>query len=234
MKGRNWFWGAFFVVAAVLLVASQLGSFVQIGFWSVIATIALVALFAKSIAKRNFLGILLSGALLYIIYQGPLHLLYISPWLLLLAAVLASIGLSMLFKKKPPARPPVYGGVQVMSQTYENDDGNNPQAKVSFGAATKYLRAGSLESGQFEVSFGELEVFFDQVALNPGGAQIFVNCSFGSIKLFVPRYWQVIDRTQSTIGGVNNTNSFPPSEQPTPTIVLTGNVTLGEVEVVYV
>ena len=37
MKNRNWFWGFFFLLSAVFVIASQIGSFGQIGFISILA-----------------------------------------------------------------------------------------------------------------------------------------------------------------------------------------------------
>jgi tellurite resistance protein TehA-like permease len=59
MKKRNIFWGIFFVVATVLLIASQLGSFMEIGFWSLLGTILLIAIIIQSCIYRVFFGILM-------------------------------------------------------------------------------------------------------------------------------------------------------------------------------
>lgn len=236
MKGRNWFWGIFFLAAAVLLVASQVGSFVHIGFWSILATVLLVAIVIQSIVKRNIFGVVMPVAVLYIIYQKPLDLLYIAPWLLLLAALFASIGLGMLFRKKPP-KPVWHEEVaqlpRAVGSTTQAGDDDNPYAKVSFSSASKYLHSTNLSSAQFIVSFGELDVFFDQVRLSPTGAKIYVDCSFGTLKLYVPREWHVVDHTYAMLGEVNARNRRADGEDLAQVLELTGNVQLGSVEVAY-
>lgn len=243
MKRRNWFWGIFLILAAVLIVAGQFGSFGEIGFWSILATIALVALIIRNLARLSFPGILIPASLLYMIYQEPLHLMYISPWLLILAAILASTGLSMLFRKRP--KPVQYynsythieEGSNVNppeAQVYESGNDNNPYAKVSFGAVTKYLHADNLQGGQFYTSFGSMEVYFDGVQVNPQGAALFLDCSFGAIKLYVPKHWRVLDEMNATLGGVDNDTFLATTSPDSPEVHLTGNVLLGAIEVQYI
>jgi membrane protein implicated in regulation of membrane protease activity len=229
MKHGNWFWGIFFVAAAVLIIASQVTSFARIGFWTIAAAVLLAAVFFQSLVRLNYFGVFISLALGYILFQLPLHLVYISPWLLLLAAVLLAIGFHTIFRTRPKnaaVRRRAAGGSGDY-RTVEDIDDNNPYVKVSFGASSKYLHADALRGGQFYCNFGALEVYFDQVHLAPEGAEIFVDCSFGEIKLFFPRSWQVEEKLHSGIGGVTSSFRGKPAAEGAPQITVTGNVSLG-------
>lgn len=235
MKNRNWFWGVFFILAAVFVVASQVMSLGHISFLSLLGTVLLLALFIHSLIRLEFFGIFLPVALLYMIYEKPLMLPHISVWILILAAVFLSIGFSSLFhsrihKKWCCGREEW----QHSKQTVENIDDNNPVAKVSFGSSSKYLHSDCLKSGQFSVSFGNLEVFFDQATIAPEGAEIFVDCSFGAIKLYVPRHWRVIDNIHTGLGGVENDTRLASPAPEAPKLTLAGNVQLGGVEIHYI
>lgn len=234
MKNRNWFWGYFFLLSAVFVIASQIGSFGQIGFISILATVLLTALIIHSAADRNYFGIFVPLAFLYMIYRQPLHLIEISLWLLILAAVFASMGFSFLFRSHPKSKMYWHDDFEHAHQTVENIDDNNPYAKVSFGASSKYLHGDCLKSGQFFVSFGALELFFDQAQLSPDGAELFLDCSFGAIKLFVPRHWRVIDSLHASLGGVDNDIRLSQPAENAPQLTLTGNVQLGGVEIHYI
>ena len=100
-KHNNWFWGIFFVLAAVFVVVSQVTSFTTIGFWSILAAVVLAAICIQSLVHLNYFGVFLPLALAYIIFQNPLSLYAISPWLLILAAVLLSIGFHTIFRRRP-------------------------------------------------------------------------------------------------------------------------------------
>ncbi|HAN20874.1 MAG: hypothetical protein A2Y15_04670 [Clostridiales bacterium GWF2_36_10] len=234
MKNKNWFWGFFFLLAAVFVVASQTDSFGEIGFLSIIATILLVSLFIHSLIKLNFFGVFLPLAFLYMIYWQPLDLIEISNWVLILTSILISISFSILFNVHPKKVEHWHCGNKNFNQTTENIDDNNPQTKVSFGASSKYLHADCLKSGQFTVSFGALEVFFDQAQLSPDGAEIFLDCSFGSITLYVPKHWKVKESINASLGGVENNMRHSQPTENAPVLTLKGNVRLGGIEIKYI
>lgn len=235
MKKRhnNWFWGVFFVLAAIVIIASQVTSFAVLGFWSILAAVLLAAVFIQSLIHLNFFGVFLSLALGYILFQYPLELYIISPWLLILAAVLLSIGFHSIFRSRPKSsaspnrRDDNY-------RTIEDVDDNNPYIKVSFGSASKYLHGDCLKGGQFYCSFGALELYFDQVTPDPSGAEVFLDCHCGSITLFVPRTWRIVDKLHSSLGSVKDEASRAAPGDNAPVITLTGDVSLGSVEIQYV
>ena len=239
MKHNNWFWGIFFVLAAIFVIASQVTSFTVIGFWPIAATVLLAAIFIQSLIKLNFFGVFLSLALAYMIYQHTLGWYIISPWLLILAAILVSTGFHIIFGRQTKCRYEdrhdghVDRFVDDGHRTMEDVDGNNPYVKLSFGSSSKYIHADALKSGQFTCSFGALSVYFDQAQLDPDGAEIYLDCSFGEIKLYCPREWKIVDKLKASLGGVRNdlrSGSAPDS----PTVVLTGGTSLGSIEILYI
>lgn len=233
MKRNNWFWGIFFVAAAVFVIASQVTSFAAIGFWSIVAAVLLAAVFIQSLIRLNYFGIFLPLALAYLIFQHPLGLIAISGWLLVLAAVLLSIGFSSIFSSRPlwtkhPRRDAGYAHV------VGSDDDNNPSVKASFNSICEYFHSNALKTAELSASFASLEVYFDEVQLDPEGAEIYLNCSFGSIELYFPKNWRVVDRLQCSLGGVENDQRRNIPGDDSPRVLLTGNVSFGGVEIHYV
>lgn len=247
MKNRNWFWGLFLILAAVFAVGSQFGAFSTINFWTVAATVLLAALLIEGIITLNYFGILAPAAILYAIYYGFFNWPEISVWLLLLAAFLASAGLEVLFGRRKrwhdrcwhdwhghsDGHSDGHGGESFVSNTEDIDD-DNPSAKISFGSSGKYLHSSALKSGQFFVSFGELDVYFDQVQLSPEGAEVFAECSFGEMKLFIPRSWQVTDNLRTSLGSVKNDLRRQAAEPGAPHLTLNGSVSFGNIEIHYI
>jgi predicted membrane protein len=232
-KHNNWFWGVFFVLAAVFVVVSQVMPMAQIGFWSILAGVLLAAAFIQSLVHLNYFGVFITLAAGYWIFMQPLHLFYISPWLLFLAALLLSIGFHSMFQRQAKHRYDQShdGGA---ARTVEDIDDNNPYVKVTFGSTSKYLHGDSLKTGQFYCSFGELEIYFDQARLDPTGAEIFLNCSCGSVTLYVPRNWRVVDKLHSSLGSVKDELRRANPDPDAPVLTLTGSISLGAVEVQYV
>ena len=232
MRNKNWFWGVFFLLAAVFVIGSQIGGTLgQLGVWNILATILLVSLVIRSLIDRNFFSIFLSLVFLYMIYRGPLQLPYISVWLLLAAAVLAGVGCNLLFGTCPIMRR--HRAAQERPEGETIDD-NRPYARASFSSSSQYLHADHLEGGRFIASFGSLDVYFDQAKVSPEGAEIFLDCSFGEIKLYVPRSWRVEDNLHVNLGNVeNDTRQAQPAEDA-PRLTLYGDVRMGNVEVKYI
>ena len=235
MKKRNWFWGIFFILAGVFVIATQTGSFAHIDFFSVAATVLLAAVFIASIPDRNFFGMILPLSLLYIIYQVPLHFPLVGPWLVILAGILLSTGLSIIFGSHHHHHWDCKGhGAEYARHISETSDDNNPSASVSFGSTATYLHGDCVTGGQFSCSFGSLEIFFDQARLSPEGATAVLDCSFGAIKIYVPKGWKVIDSIHASLGGVNNDERFSQPATDAPRLTLTGGVQFGAVEIHYV
>ena len=240
MKHNNWYWGIFFVLAAVFVIASQVTSFTFISFWTIAATVLLAAIFIQSLIKLNFFGTFLSVALAYMLYQHPLDLYVISPWLLILAAVLLSIGFHIIFSRRTKCqyenRQRCRNGHRHEDEyrTIEDVDGNNPRVKLSFGSSVKYIHAEALSGGQFACSLGTLSVYFDQAQLSPGGAEIYIDCSLAEIKLYFPKDWNVIDKLSASLGSVQNDMRPLSGDDSIPAVTLTGSVSLGSVEILSV
>jgi hypothetical protein len=105
---------------------------------------------------------------------------------------------------------------------------------VNFGAVSRRLLADSLETVRLHCNFGALEIYFDHAELSGNGATVDLDCSFGAIKLLIPKHWRVIDNLNCTLGGVDADKKFPGLAENAPRLTLTGNVSLGGVEVRYI
>jgi hypothetical protein len=234
MKNRNWFLGLFFLLSAIYVIASQIWSFEKIGIMSILATIFLVTLGICSLINRNYFGIFIPLSVIYMIYREPLMLIYISPWLLILSAVLISISFSLLFQKHPKRTTLSHYGAKHISQIFENNDDNNPYAKVMLSSTSKYLHSECLQGGYFISYLGVLEVYFDQVQLSIDGAKLFINCNLGSINLYIPRHWNVIDNIHLNLGVVSYSTEHTKLSENAPQLTLTGDVVLGDVNIFYI
>lgn len=238
MRYRNWFWGVFFLAAAIFVIASQAGAFAGIGFWSIAATVLLAAVFISSLTDLNFFGLFLSLALLYLIYQHPFHLIVFSFWQLILAAVFASIGFSMIFHSRRHRHWDWHGccggGNDSWQESKENISGNDVFVKTSFCESCKYLHSDSLQTARLSSSFGKLSVYFDQVRLSPEGAEARINASFGEMILYVPKEWRVVDKVHAAFGAVSSDERAPQPDADAPALTLTGSVSFGSLQIRYV
>lgn len=243
MKTNKILWGLFFIAAAALIVLSQLGFSTGISLWGLLITVILLPVIVFGLARRNFANFFFGIAFLLIVYQHPLGIERLVPWTVLAAALLLSIGFSIIFKPKYFPFHHHHNHLDddwsnhTSSAEYSNTsehvdiDGSEVKCSVSLAGSVKYLHSDSLQKGNFKCSLGYLKVYFDNVELHPNGADIYVDCSLGSMELFVPRNWPVMLDVDTSLGSVNET---PRRAAPTgPALRVNGRVSMGTLEIKY-
>lgn len=272
VKANKIFWGIFLLLAAVFLVVSQMGLVEGVGVLSILFAIFWVAQFIEGLVKRSFGRMLFSLAFLCIIFDEQLGIEAITPWTVLGAALLGTIGLNMIFRKRwhkqfhyetnwchggkkysGTGAAFVDGEAEILEEESqerqssfgaqaEGDSQGSAQAnrtgdsrfffETSFGAAAKFINTNNFEFASLECSFGALKVYFDNAVIQNGKAAIDVDVSFGSVELYIPRSWNLVDETSAAFGSVKEKNRNRPAG--TTSVTLTGDVSFGGVEIVYI
>ncbi len=238
MKGEKIFWGIFFILAGVFLVIGQLGMLASVGTFKIICTIFLVAIIIKSIPKLNFTGILFPLAFICILFDKQLGLTDITPWTVLGAALLGSIGFSILFHKHyhkmwhdrmSHKKTDFEEGFE---RVENGEDGNNIYCKSNFGSTIKYVNSDDFQYANLESSFGAMKVYFDNAIIQKGNATIELQVSFGGVELFIPKEWNVICQSSVSFGAIEEKNKN--SSTGSPTVTLTGEVSFAGVTIIYI
>ena len=205
MKSSKIFWGIFFILAAVYVIVSQFGILPDVGVFSVLLTVFLLWVFVEGIRHVNFFEILVSAACICIIYDEPLGITKLTPWPVLGAAVLASIGLSMIFQGKKKYKKSVYiggtSGAGVSSS--EQCSGQNIRCENNFGSAIRYISSDDFRNAQVENNFGSLSVYFDNAIVQEGSAVINIENNFGETNLYIPKEWKVQNNLERSFGSIN-------------------------------
>lgn len=239
-KSNNVFWGVFLVLGGVVILLSQLLRPKFLGLWTIAAAVLLIGLLIMSISQRNMSGASFSGAFLYWVLQRPLHLPHISLVLLVLVALLVGWGLSLLVRKNPPPVPqngatPHYGpGPRPQATNVQGGSEDYPIVRVQFSGQAHYVHSRNFTGGQFFSSFGSLDVYFSDAVPASSDMQVYVDCNFGEIKLYVPRHWQVMHTVYSSMGDIKMDTSQQQVAENPPVLHLTGNVSMGAIRVLFV
>lgn len=97
--------GIIFIVLALWVVVNNLGLLPSISLFKVVETLILACIIIRGIMGRNFYEIFIPLACLGIIYDKQLNLTSLTPWPLLLASLLLSIGLDMIVGEKNNTPP---------------------------------------------------------------------------------------------------------------------------------
>ncbi|WP_035287766.1 MULTISPECIES: membrane protein [Clostridiaceae] len=232
MKKDGIFWGLIFILGGVLLIINKLGYFPDVNVFSLLLTIFLVVVIVKSLFTLNFSGILFPIAFICIIYDKQLGITKITPWTVLLAAALGSIGLSMIFHKRTKT---VNFKCHCEGDKFEKidiEDGSYVRFNNSFSGTIKYINTDKFEQADLKCSFGAMKVYFDNAVMSNNNAVVRINASFSGIELYIPKSWKIENKTDVFLASIEEKNKN--DEITTNTLTLVGNINFSGVEILYI
>jgi predicted membrane protein len=235
MRKESLFWGLAFILGGVFLVISKLGLFPDINVFSLLLTVFFVVIIVKSIFHMNFPGVLFPAAFLCIIYDKQLGITSITPWTVLIAALLGSIGLSMIFNNHNHhkwVKRTRYDRGDYKFEKVDVEDESHVIFRNSFNETTKYINSNDFEQADFSCSFGALKVYFDNATMRNDNAVVRINASFSGVELYVPKTWSVVDKTNGLLGAVNEKNKS--DKVITNTLTIVGDISFSGVEIIYI
>ena len=232
-------WGLFLLLVAAALVVSKLGYLEGIGVWTILFTIGLLCFVVDGIFRRSFGEILFAIAFFIIINDELLKLEAITPWPVLGAALLGTIGLRLLFPKfsrKPKLVSVKMHGKEVDMENKqpvfeETWDGSSVSYENAFGEAVKYL-SGEISHIRTDNAFGSLKIYFSNTVLRGGSASVVVDNAFGSTVLYVPASWKVVLSTDNSFGSTKEQGHCNPDGDNV--LYISGDISFGSLIVSYV
>lgn len=235
MKSRKLFWGLFFVLAAVFVVISKLGIIPDIGLFSILVTVCMIWIFVEGVRHMNFFEMLFSVAIVCIVYDEPLGITALTPWTVLGAALLGSIGLSMLFhdKRKHWNMDMGWGDKKgVSGSSTEQCNGEHIKCDNNFGSAIRYINSDNFCSAHLENNFGSMTIYFDNAIIQGASAYVEVGNSFGETNLYIPKEWKVENNMERAFGSVSEKGR--PEGSSNCILYIRGEVNFGSVVIHYV
>lgn len=205
-KGAAVFWGLMLIAAAVLLLADEMGfrlGLYSISAWQVLGGVLCLSWIIKGIASRSFFSIFFPLAFLVMLFEAQIAGLLgvpggnlVSNWILLLAALLLTIGFHVLFPfvKKFPA---------ITSSACVTEK-NRDKIENAMGAAVTYVDACDLGTYKIDNAMGKTEVFIENAEGYQGEGTIDIDNAMGHTLLHVPADWQVVVHSECAVGAVQN------------------------------
>lgn len=255
------FWGLALIAIAILAVVGGMGYLGGLSVWTILLTVMFVIVLIRSIYPLNFAGILFSLAFIGIIYDKQLGIESLTPWTLLLVALLGSIGLTMIFGSHHGRRRNCYGHNESVngnageaaeegkynensfhnhgsesgmdnSEVIDRPDDSHVFQSTQFGGTTKYVNSDNFVEADLECKFGGLAVYFNNAHIKARNASVHIYASFAGVELYFPKEWTVVDNIRCSIGGVSYENEAMPSGDVV--ITLDGEVSVGGVTIKYI
>jgi len=240
MKKHSIFWGIILLGGGVLLLLNALGIGAEIAVVPMLASLLLLAISIVSFADLNFVMGLLPLSVITYLWRDKLGLQDMKLWVILLAALLLGIGLSIIFWKAKKKRVGCWNhhhhhdheedwmSAEAITST---DDSENVTVDSSFGEHVKYVRSMNLKKVKIDSNFSSVKVYFDQCQVSPEGASIYVDCNFSGVFLYIPRTWSINNQTHVFAGSVEGASTAAGDYTQ---VNLIGDVNFGSVKIIYV
>lgn len=231
MKSKIFF-GVGFTLVGMSIIMQAMGISLRFSWFGILLLIFLPAMAITSLINKEWGGVFFPIALLLVIFGETLGFGVINLWQAFFAALFLSIGFAILFPKKRNKfhYHKHYYSNQSERIDVDSDDEIYWSAKLSEN--TRFIRSKNFTKGEFQCSMGSLNIYLDQAQINPNGATIDLQCNLGNIILILPRNCRVENNISSSLGevGVDYPSYIDVSG---PLIVITGNVSLGNVTISF-
>ena len=219
--------GILLILLAALVIVQDYFIKWEISIWMLAWVVLLAILSLSSLLKRHFgLGFAYGIVALFSL-NGQFHFLPVSNSVVIFSSILAVIGLNILFNSSGKTKNRFGLGV---TGSDANNGGND--IDVTFSSVTKYLNDQQFTHGSADVSLGQASVYFDNCRIEGPSAQFDVDVSLGSLSLYVPSDWRVYVNVDNSLSAVQHEEN--PSNLTSKDFYIKGDVSLGNLEIIYV
>lgn len=233
MKTHKILWGFLILGCGVMLLLAALGLGEEYEAVRIIGSALLLGIAITSAVRLRFFLVILPLALIAYLWRVQLGFPTVDVWLLLAAAAVLGIGLSIIFHKR----------THPIGKTRHSDNWNSTTEELlghdevininsNFGEHTKYIHADGLKRVNISGSFSSVKVYFDQCQPSSEGLVINVSCNFAGIVLTMPRAWNVENHVSTFAGEVNDRERT--ADPNGCKVILQGSVNFAEVKIVRI
>ncbi len=237
MKFWKIFAGLGLILAAVLLVLDALGIITpivsvvgEITLFEIVGGLIIIALIIERLIRGKIPSIFLLLAFLFMIFEENIAFVcgitndnIINNWLVLLVALLLTVGFSILLpsRKRKKSRGSHGGNIEI----------NGNSAESNLGSSTIYIDCESFTPSVIENSLGSCSVHFENAESYKGGETLRVENNLGSMVINVPENWIVKSSIENNLGGTHIANG---EDKAGPILYIRGENNLGSLTVRYV
>ena len=205
-RNRNVLSSLLLIAVAVLLVIWKMEliyvpSFIRgVSAWTLVLAMLMLFVMVRSIVDLSFGGIFFPAAILCILFDKPLGITALTPWTVLVVALLLTIAFDRLFPRWSFSGHVFPGRGGMFTSESSEDEKGMIYHRLKFGSATQYVNSDCLRQVQLQSQFGELSVIFDHVIVEGDTVRIYCQASFGEMHVYVPREWEIINHIRSSFG----------------------------------
>ncbi len=229
---KSVFWGVIIILLAVYVIASKMMALPDIPVIKIAFTILLAYIIFNGIRKLHFGEIFIPLAIIAWMFDKALGIENLTPWPVLIAAVLLSIGFGMIFKKRKFV---VKSGRDISMAAFDNvdineADGSTITVKNTFGELSKYVNSNDFTTGEIQNTFGETRVYFNNAVMADGKATLYIDNTFGEVYVYLPNTWRMEMKRNNSLGDIS-VKGTGNNDMDAPFIKIEANNTFGDISI---
>ncbi|MBW8014242.1 hypothetical protein E0712_07410 [Lactobacillus helveticus] len=248
MRGKlgRAFWGIFFIVCALFVVLNQMGIWTyKFGFWAAVGTVIFAISLLDGLINRRITESVFSIAFILMIFAEPLHITRLVPWTILLAAVLISIGLGIIFRNR--FHTVAYANKKIknfrnkreaitdhiFTDTVSKEQGAHVVVDQTMSDTSRYIHSKELETIDMNAKMSDVNLYLDDAQAANETVTMNVNLTMTDLTIYLPLSWQVESNMASTfmsgafeIDGTSNGGG--------PTLIIQGRSNMSDIKIEYV
>lgn len=243
-RTKNILSGILLIALAVSLILWKLNILILpavlsgVSIFALAVGVIMVIIIFHSIIDRCYAGIFFPLAVICILFDKPLGITAITPFIVLIAALLLSIAFDMIFPVHDRPHKYSHGGPHQFSDKFSEkfDESENGSVIYStqFGSSTRYVRSRNLCSADLSSRFGEMSVFFDKAEVPGKTVKIDCGVSFGAMNIYIPESWIVENKVGVALGHCDIEGTNPVANEESVTCIVNGSVAFGELKLIRV
>ena len=183
----------------------------------------------QNVLRRNYTSAYVCGVIALIILERHYGWLNVGTGTLVLAAVLAGIGLGMIFKPVMFRFDYKFNseGDQIVGGDFVGEKGND----TVFGNSTRYINDENLTKVTGNLVFSGSSIYFANATILGDKAFYSGDAVFSNVKLFVPKDWNVEFAGERVFSSIK---TYPNHNPGGKTLVITGEYVFSNLEVFYI
>ena len=200
-----------------------------ISLWTLLFVIGFGYGAVQNALRRNYTSAYVCGVIALIVLERHYGWLNVGTGTLVLAAVLAGIGLGMIFKPALCRFDFQYGPHRedVLEDDFVGEKGND----TIFGNTTRYINDENLTRVTGNLVFSGTSLYFANATILGDKAFYSGDAVFSNVKLYVPKDWNVEFAGDKVFSSIKTYPSPNPSGK---TLVITGDYVFSNLEVFYI
>ncbi|MDQ8819713.1 MULTISPECIES: LiaF transmembrane domain-containing protein [Streptococcus] len=228
---RKMFLGVGFILLALYLLFKDRLLLPDLGMslWTLLLVLGFGYGTVQNIYRRNYISAYVCGIIAFVLLEKHYNWLNISTGTIVIAAVLAGLGLNMIFKP----RHKIYGfeSGESTRNTIEGCFFQNHGPDTVFTNATRYINEGNLTNVSGDTVFSGVSIYFVNANMLGDVATYSGDAVFSNVKLYVPKNWNIEFRGDKVFSSIKNHSVENTAEK---TLVITGDYVFSQLEIFYV